>query len=679
MIHLNPQQMRAVSQTDGPLLILAGAGTGKTRVVTERMARLLDGGVPPANILGVTFTNKAAAEMRSRLAERTGKRHRLRDLVLATFHSLAVRLLRRDARLLGYTPGFSVCDYGEQLSLLRKAAATVRAGAGLKPEDALRRISSLKNRGISPEAFGRSAIDEDEILLHALYRRYQDALRRQNSLDFDDLLMQSLALFTKHPETLEHWRDRFRYIMVDEFQDTNAVQFDLVRLLAAPRNNLCVVGDDDQSIYAWRGAMAGNILTFRDSYPDAAEVTLEQNYRSTSAILSAANAVIKNNGGRREKNLWSDLGAGDPVRLVPWNDQFEEADGIAHAIRERAAENAAQNAGRGKKAPFGDFAVLLRANAQARPLEDAFLAARIPYQVIGGQSLFERKEARDVLSYLSLLANPDADNHILRILNTPPRGIGEKSVDLLQAHAVRTNAPLSGLLAHPERVEGLSKAATDAVRRFAEQIGGWKRLLAEDGLPGIVRRILDDVGYREEVERLYPDPLAAAARWNEALDVGESLERFAARHDNGGKPAFAADILAGYLAEAALAGRQEEPDRDAHDDAVRIITVHSAKGLEFPFVFIPGLEEEIFPHKNAIEADTVEEERRLFYVALTRARRELTLSWNRCRVIRGKEQKRDASRFLDEIPDALLDRLDTATREEEAVDWIAGVRARLNA
>ncbi len=673
MAHLNPQQRRAVLHATGPLLILAGAGTGKTRVVTERMAHMLRSGVKPGNILGVTFTNKAAGEMRARLSALVRKRAGLGELVISTFHSLAVRLLRRDAKLLGYTPGFSVCDYGEQISLLRKAAATVRAGTALKPEDALARIGALKNRGVTPEAFRREAVDEDEMLLQALYRRYQDSLRRQNCFDFDDLLMQALILFTKHPETLEHWRGRFHHIMVDEFQDTNRVQFELVRLLAAPRDNLCVVGDDDQSIYAWRGAVAGNILKFRDSYPSAAEVTLEQNYRSTGAILSAANAVIRNNSGRREKNLWSDLGGGRAVRVVPFNDQFEEAEGIARAIRDRLSEE-------GGRAAFSDFAVIVRANAQARPLEDGFMAARIPYQVIGGQSLFERKEARDVVSYLSLLANPDADNHVLRILNTPPRGIGDKTLDLLQAHAVRENVRLAGLLARPERVDGLGKPAADACRKFAAQIDGWKARLRESGFPGLVKHILESVNYQEEIAGLHPDPLAAAARWNEALEVGDSLEAFASRGGVGSGDGDPFAVLADFLCEAQLAGRQQDDaEKRGKENAVFIITAHSAKGLEYPFVFLPGLEEEIFPHKNSIEADTVEEERRLFYVAMTRARRELTLCWNRARVLRGKEVKREPSRFLAEIPEDLLETRDTATREEETLDWLAGVRARLNA
>lgn len=657
----------AVRHTGGPLLILAGAGTGKTRVITERMAHLLRQGVQPANILGVTFTNKAAAEMRTRLAALVGRRRDLRDLVVSTFHSLAVRILRRDATKLGYSPGFSICDAGEQTAIVRKAASTVRAGAGLSPEECLSRIGRLKNKGIGPEEFRRAVVDDDEQTLAAVYRRYQEALRRQNCLDFDDLLLQALALFRQFPEVLERWRERFRHILVDEFQDSNPIQFEMVRLLAEPENNLCVVGDDDQSIYAWRGAAAGNILRFSDIYPDSVTVTLEKNYRSTSSILSAANAVIRNNPGRKEKNLWSELGVGEAIRLIPHNDQLEEAARIASAIRERLTEA-------GGRARFSDFAVIIRANAQSKPLEDEFLAARLPFEIIGGQSLFDRKEVRDVLSFLALVANPDADNQLLRVVNVPPRGIGDKTVDLLSAHANRRQVRLSRLLAEPEQVEGLAKPAAEACRRFAGQIQSWRERLRGGGFADLVRVILEETNYQEELKQLYRDPLQMAARWNEALEVGQSLAAFAGRNPGVGPE----EVLADFLAEALLAGKQGDGADKKRQDAVRIITAHSAKGLEFPVVFVPGMEEGIFPHKNAVEADTVEEERRLFYVAMTRARRELTLSWNRFRLSRGKEQKREPSRFLAEIPGEYLAEMKTPTRKEETLEWLADLRTKLD-
>ncbi len=668
MSTLNPQQRAAVNHRDGPLLILAGAGTGKTRVVTERMAHMLRQGVRPANLLGVTFTNKAAAEMRTRLAALVDKRVSLKDLIISTFHSLAVRIIRRDAASLGYTPGFSICDYGEQIAIMRKAAATVRGGTAVPLDEALSRIGSLKNKGHSPDDYRRAAVEEEEHILASMYRRYQESLRRQNCMDFDDLLLLSIRLFRENPEALEYWRARFHYMMVDEFQDTNAVQFELVRQLARPRNNLCVVGDDDQSIYAWRGAVAGNILKFNESYPGAVVITLEQNYRSTSTILSAANAIIKNNSHRREKNLWSDLGKGRPIRLVPYNDQHEEADGIVADIVARL------RGGEGGRKRLSDFAVIIRANAQARILEDAFLASRLPYEVIGGQSLFDRKEARDVLSFLSLIANPEADNQLLRVVNVPPRGIGDKTIDALSAHAAKHGLRLSALLERPEEIGGLAKQAVEACRRFAGQIAGWRGKLAEGGFSGLVQTILKDVNYQEELTHLYADPLESASRWNEALEVGESLASFA-QANPGGNPV---DVLADYLTEAMLAGRPGDDNRKNGNEAVKIITAHSAKGLEFPHVYLAGLEEEIFPHKTAVEEGNLEEERRLFYVAVTRARVELTITRSRARQLRGKEHKREPSRFLAEIPEELIEAEDTPTREEEALDWLNGLKAKLN-
>ncbi len=667
MPDLNPQQLAAVRHAAGPLLILAGAGTGKTRVVTERIAHLLRHGHRPENILAVTFTNKAANEMRSRLIPLAPKNLGLKELVVSTFHSLAVRLLRRDAPSLGYTPSFAICDYGEQMSLVKKAASTLRASAAPKPEDALRKISALKNKGTTPEQFDRAATDDEELTLAAVYRRYQDALRRQNCFDFDDLLLQALTLLRTNRDALDHWRGRWRHIMVDEFQDTNSVQFELVRLLAAPLDNLAVVGDDDQSIYAWRGAVAGNILRFREHFPQAVEIALEQNYRSTGNILSAANAVIKNNPGRREKNLWSKLGDGKPLRLIPANDQFHEAETVARDIRERVRE-----AGR-EKSNWNDYAVIIRANSQSRPFEDEFLAGKIPFRVIGGQSLFDRKEARDVLSYLAVAANPEADNQLLRVINVPPRGIGEKTLDQLTAHALKHGRKLQDLLAHPERVEGISAKAGEAMRSFHAQIIRWRKRLDDGGYAGLVADILAESGYRQEVEALYRDPLEAASRWNEALEVGESLESYAQANAAAGP----GELLRDFLAEAALAGRQDDSDKKDRENAVRIITAHSAKGLEFPVVYLPGLEEDIFPHKNAVEADDVPEERRLFYVALTRARRELVLLWNRARVVRGKEVKRAPSRFLEEIPGEFIEKADTPTRQDERLEWLAGLRARL--
>ncbi len=667
MAMLNPQQQAAVRHRHGPLLILAGAGTGKTSVITQRIAGLLRENAPAANILGVTFTNKAAAEMRQRVNKLVGA-GKTRDLILSTFHSLAVRIIRRDAERLGYSPSFAICDQGEQLALMRKAASTVTCADMPGNDDLLVKISSLKNKAVMPDEFRRQAVDDWENALAAVYRRYQEALKRQNSLDFDDLLVKALELIRNHPDVASYWRTRFAYIMVDEFQDTNKVQFELVQLLAEPRNNVAVVGDDDQSIYSWRGALAGNILKFHDVYPNAKLIALEQNYRSTQTILSAANAVIKTNSGRREKNLWSEIGVGKPVALHVHNEPADEAAAIASAIRGRK-----QEAG-GK---YADFAVIVRANAQAKLFEDEFMASRIPYEVIGGQSLYDRKEARDVLAFLAVIANPEADNQLLRIINVPPRGIGEKTIDLLSEKARQARCSIFSLLADPEENLGLQKNQSASCRKFAAQIDAWRQRLCEAGYAGLVKAVLEETGYQEELAALYANPLEAASRWNEALEVETSLAAFAAKNKEEYPDDQPSAIITKFLQEAMLAGKADGAKRDSAYDSVKIITAHSAKGLEYPYVFIPGLEEGIFPHKNSIADDNVEEERRLFYVAMTRARLELTLSYSRARTSRGKTTEMQPSRFLEEIPAELLQVDSAPTRVEETADWLAGLREQL--
>lgn len=669
MANLNPQQADAVRHRTGPMLILAGAGTGKTSVVTERIAGMIRDGIQPKNILGVTFTNKAAAEMRSRLARMIGSRV-AGGVTLSTFHSLCVRIIRRDAGLLGYSPGFSICDQGEQIALARKAAATVHCPDLPGLDAVVQRIGFMKNRGISSERCQREAVEDAENAVAAIYRRYQQALRRQNSLDFDDLLLRALELFDAHPDALEYWRDRFRYVMVDEFQDTNKIQFELVRRLASPRDNLAVVGDDDQSIYSWRGAVAGNILKFHEVYPAAKLVTLEQNYRSTTAILSTANGLIQNNPGRREKNLWSRVGAGKPVLLKVHNDQFDEASAVASAIC------AKRDGAEGQRFHYADFAVIVRSNAQTKVFEDEFMASHIPFEVIGGQSVYDHKESRDVLSFLAVTANPDADNQVLRIINVPPRGIGGKTVDLLSEQARKRGVSLFRQLSEAEGMDGLQKAQKEACGRFVGLVEGWRKRLLADGVNGLTQAILEEAGYQEELQELYENPLEAASRWNQAVAVGDGLAAHAERNadEHGGDPQQA---LAAFLQDAMLAAKADGDERRAGRDEVKIITGHSAKGLEYPYVFIPSLEEDLFPHKRAVEEGNVEEERRLLYVAMTRARLELTLSYCRSRESRGKSREVKPSRFLDELPPELLQRDESPTRAEETAEWLAGLRERL--
>lgn len=658
---LNKQQRDAVKTTEGPLLVLAGAGTGKTRTVTERISYLLRKGTPPENILAVTFTNKAAGEMKERLQKMVGREFDLRPLIASTFHSLCVRILRRDADKLGYRPGFSICDTGDQIGLIRKAMKHISGGISKKPDDVLYEIGQLKNQGLTPQAFARSAVEDWEQTLASIYRRYQEGLQRINAFDFDDLLLKTVQLLEQHKDALQHWSKRFQYISVDEFQDTNGVQLRMVELLASHWNNLCVVGDDDQSIYGWRGAVADNILKFDQRFPKAKTVRLEENYRSVNSILKASNALIANNENRCVKTLWSSLGDGDPIRVWACNDQNDEAERIVSRIKNRLME---------KTGKPDQFAIILRTNAQTRLFEEELRTARIPYTIIGGQSFYDFKETKDMLSYLTALANPRDDSALLRIINTPARGIGDKTIDSLSNWALQQNLPLSKALLRAGEAP-LSDKPQKACLAFAGQLRKWQGMARKGDLANLVETIIDESDYIHEVEGLYDDPLEQGARINMARDMGDTLRNFLSREPESG--------LIGFLQEAALWGKEDETakEKEKNQGSVKLITAHSAKGLEFPYVYIAGMEEGLMPHKNSEEANTLDEERRLAYVALTRAQKELTLTYCRTRQSRGKGMQRTPSRFLTEIPPELLDRRDEEVAQKETIDAIRALRERL--
>lgn len=630
---LNPRQREVAEAIHGPVLALAGAGTGKTHTVIARIANIISTGVAPENVLAVTFTNKAAGELKERLKKTLGRSVDLSKMIASTFHSLCVQLIRRDAQALGYKKFFSIADQSEQYSIIRKASRFVHGCSKLKPEDMLAAISRLKSKGLTHEQFALRAIDEEELSLASVYRRYQDALRLCNSMDFDDLLLKSVELLQKSASAREYWQERFRYIMVDEFQDTSDVQYKLVSLLAQKWKNICVVGDDDQSIYSWRGAVPQNILDFPAKWFGAKTVYLEENYRSTNAILKTANAVIGNNTTRHAKTLWSSLGDGTPVRLLEMEEQEHEAEFIVDEIKRGIRDQ--------KRRP-ADYAVIVRANAQNRPFEAALKAERIPYEVIGGQSFFDQKEVRDVLAFLAAVDNPDDDAALLRIINTPARNIGEKTIERLNEWSGQKRCTLSTALDRAHEIDGMPGVAVKACTEFAGQLRVWREKLQKEGPGQLVEAILRDTKYEQELEHLYDDPLMRAARMEAAYDVGESLRQAGERQD-----------LSGFLQEAMLSWR-EKGDKKREPDSVKLITIHSAKGLEYPVVYLPGIEEKILPHRNSEEEGTVEEERRLFYVAMTRARRELTLSWCKTRIMRGQNSPRVPSRFLAEIPPELL-------------------------
>lgn len=656
---LNPKQKEVAKTTEGAILALAGAGTGKTHTVISRIANIISSGTPPRNVLTVTFTNKAAAELKNRLKKNLPKTINIKEMIASTFHSLAVQIIRRDAKLLGYKKYFSIADQSEQYSIIRKASKHVLGCSKLRPEEMLSEISKLKSKGINHNEFSLRAIDDWEISLASVYRKYQDQLRFRNSMDFDDLLIKSLELLTKYEEPREYWQNRFKYIMVDEFQDTSNIQNELIKILAGKWRNLCVVGDDDQSIYSWRGAVPENILRFHHNWHGAKVVYLEENYRSTNAILKTANEVIKNNTDRHEKTLWSSLGEGNKVRYIECEDQQHEAEHVVGEIKRKM---------RDENVNPSSFAIIVRANALTRTFEGELAVERIPYEVIGGQSFFDMKEVRDIMSFLSAIENPDDDGALMRIINVPARGIGEKTIEKIISHAQNKQKSIGSVLEQAHQIAGIPAKAAGACEGFAALLKNWRKELEVNGVENIVDIIIRDTNYEEEVEHLYDDPLQRASRMEAAIDVGESLRTSVMDND-----------LGAFLQEATLSWKEKSSEKEKQKkDTVKIITIHSAKGLEYRNVFIAGVEEGTLPHRNAEEEGTIEEERRLFYVAITRARVELTITRCLNRLLRGKHTPKEASRFISEIPPELLEKeTPSSFDEEEREDILAAIRSAM--
>jgi len=632
---LNDAQRAAVEHPGGPLLVLAGAGSGKTRVLTARIAHLiLARGVRADRIFAVTFTNKAAEEMRGRVATLLGADPR--GLWIGTFHSLAARLLRREAPLLGFSPSYSIYDSEDSEQLLGRMLEQRDLSAKTYPPRALHSlISAAKNRMISPEVFTR---DADSALAKVAADCYQELgriLRQANAMDFDDLLLHPLTLFAAHPERLAWWQQRFDHVLVDEFQDVNAAQYQIVQRLAARHRNLCVVGDDDQAIYGWRGADVRHMLAFREDFPESIVVKLEQNYRSTQIVLDVANAVIAENVARLGKTLFTERKGGDPAVVCAAADERDEAEWLAGECARLAADH---------DLPYEGMAVLYRTNAQSRPLEEAFRFRGIPYRLIGAVSFYERREVKDLLAYLRLVANPADDGACSRIVNVPRRGLGDASLHLLGQAATRWRKPLLEVARAADRVDGLRPNLRDAFREFAALIDrlresvsavdpataletiiavtGYDQYLAEEGVEGAER--LDNV--RELV--------AGAAGWAEVAQAGEEGD---------------GSLIERYLTQASLLGPTDEAVGDPR--GVTLLTAHMAKGLEWPVVALAGLEEGLFPlARTAGEPGGLEEERRLCYVGLTRARERLYLSWARTRYRYGRLELSQPSRFLEAVP-----------------------------
>ncbi len=631
LAHLNPEQTRAVDTLEGPLLVLAGAGTGKTRVITRRIAHLLGHGIPPQQILAVTFTNKAAGEMRERVAELVGSK-RAKELSVGTFHSFCLRVLRRNLDAIGMPRGFSICDASDQLSAVKGALRELRVPEAQLPARAvLGKISLLKNRLITADAFLDDAKDSEDELIGRAYRKVQERLHRSRSLDFDDLLVRTVDLLKSHPGILSGLQNRFRYLLVDEFQDTNAPQFEIVRRIAGERRNLCVVGDDDQSIYGWRGADVSKILDFGRHFNGAVVVRLETNYRSTEEILDAANRVIACNPARHEKVLRSHFGSGEPIRYVDADDEEREAETVVFDIVGKV-----QRAGIDRSS----FAILFRTAPQARVFESLLRAHNIPYVLVGGMSFFDRKEVRDLLAFAKLAANSDDEVSFLRVVNTPPRGVGKSTIDRLLAFATKEGISVPAAIGRASEVPDLPAPALQSIcdlRAALARIGS-----SDAPLVTRLRRMIAAVDYDTELVRCYPETMERETRGQavvEFLNMAENYERRTA------KPS-----LRGLLEEVALAAGDERPgDSNSKRDAVTLMTLHAAKGLEFPHVYLVGLEEGLLPHAKSVASDTIEEERRLAYVGVTRAQKRLTVSRAATRSRFGKRVHTIPSRFLFEM------------------------------
>ena len=633
---LNKEQRLAAETLDGPVLILAGAGSGKTRALTYRVANLIDHGIPAYRILALTFTNKAAREMKTRIEGLVGTEE-AEDAWISTFHSSCARILRRDIEKLGYARSFAIYDDDDQGTVLKEILKKLNIDDKYLPIREIRgKISDAKNRLQTPdEWFSHSSRDHRSSQIHDIMCEYEKRLKSLNALDFDDLLLKTLELLADHPPVLESYQNRFTHVLVDEYQDTNKAQYELVRLLTAKSRNLCVVGDDDQSIYGWRGADIRNILDFEKDYPDAVVIKLEQNYRSSSTILDAANQVIAHNRGRKDKRLWTQMGEGEKIRIFLAQDERDEAAWIADSIRQMTRS--------GEK--MGDTAILYRTNAQSRVLEEILMRAGIPYKVFGGQKFYDRKEIRDIIAYLRVIVNPSDDISLRRIINVPRRSIGDSTVQELMDHAVASDMPLYSALS--DLPSGLGSRPRKCVTEFFVLMTMLTALKDSMPLEEFVRTLIEKTGLRAQYEKDLSDE--AQARIENIDEFLGAVHEFAAASEDA--------TLESYLENVALV-----TDLDRADDErgfVTLMTLHSAKGLEFRNVFIAGMEEGIFPsiRGGMITESRMEEERRLMYVGITRARERLFLSRARARSLYNQTSFNPPSEFLSEIPGRLVENI----------------------
>jgi DNA helicase-2/ATP-dependent DNA helicase PcrA len=665
--HLNPPQREAVKTTEGPLLVLAGAGSGKTRVITHRIVHLLEKKVPARAILAVTFTNKSATEMKERVIKMAGQK--AAGVTLSTFHAFGAEVLREHLGKLGWPKKFAIADTGDQVSIVRRAmrerSVDDREFDGRK---VLTLISRAKNSGVEPQPKPEGLGDDYDLVAHLVYPLYQLALKAQGAVDFDDLLVYPSQIFTKYPEVLAKYVERFKYLMVDEYQDTNRAQLDLLRHLAGKKHNVCVVGDDDQCIYSWRGAEVKNILEFENYFPGAKTVRLEQNYRSTPIILDAANAVIEKNPERRSKRMWTEEKGGARIEVVVAPSEEEEARHVAHEVKKAIALGLSPD----------EIAILYRTNGQSRPVEEALREKQVFYEVVGGQEFFDRREIKDVIAYFKVIANPRDEVSLLRIVNVPARGIGDVTLERLTAHSVATQTPLWDTLLSAKEVPELPTGAPDKVLEFCALIERYRKLFSKGNLADVTQRLLTEIDFDGNT-RGNTQSLAAGDRKVKA--VGQLLQSLQAYEQ---REAPKASLLT-YLNRLSLDTRQEEDEHEGSRGRVTMMTLHGAKGLEWKLVFLIGLEEDLLPHSGMQgEPPNPEEERRLCYVGMTRARERLVMTRASLRIKRGREVPRTPSRFLEDLPEGMFELVDlagvpTGPVTETEQNFFANLKERLKA
>lgn len=656
---LNPAQQEAVACLEGPLLIMAGAGSGKTRVLTHRIANLLEHGAAPYSILAITFTNKAAAEMRERVENMIGPM--AKDIWLSTFHSFCARFLRREIESTGmYKSNFVIYDSGDSQTVVKKVIRELNLDEKQYNPGGIRNaISNAKNQMLGPMAFEAQASDFYQKKVAEVYKGYQKLLRENNALDFDDLLLVTVSLLSENEEIRSRYQRRFRYILVDEYQDTNGAQYQLTTLLAGGYRNLCVVGDADQSIYGWRGADISNIMNFEQDYPDAKTIMLEQNYRSTKTILAAANAVIENNTHRKKKNLWTDNVQGDKITTYMASDERDEARFITESISKQHDIY---------KTSYGDIAILYRTNAQSRVLEDAFMRVGLPYTMVGGLKFYDRLEIKDITAYLRVLYNPMDSVSLMRIINVPKRGLGQSTIEKLMVYGVENNLSLFEVIANEELLEqvpGLTVRSKNPLKKFAELLFTLMERMDKLAVSDLIQEVMDATGYLEALK----NDKAEKKLENESRI--ENLQEFVGVAKDFEKEEEEEPNLENFLSKMALLS--DIDNSDLEEERVTLMTLHSAKGLEFPVVFMTGMEEGMFPHSRTLmEPEELEEERRTCYVGITRAQRKLYMTYASIRTIFGRTEAHEPSRFLYEFPEELKEELAFRRKREDSFIGFGG-------